>query len=156
MYSGLKVTALVLALALGAPAKAAPIKIDLAMKSYAGNRAYLVAYVVDGSGQYVSTLFVAGEREKYLGHLERWSRMFRRARGGIDGMTGASMGAQDQVSLRLDVPASLLNSGMTLRVETVVENQFYVPDEATIALDDAHNGQTASGTTYLESVAISY
>ena len=156
MYSGFKVTAVVLALVLGAPADAAQIKIDLAMKSYSGSRAYLVAYVVDAGGQYVSTLYAAGDREKYLAHMDRWYRMYRRSRGNIDGTTGASMGSTDRVSLQLDIPDSMLNSGMTLRVETAVENQYYVPDDAAIALDDAHNGQTAAGTTYLDTVGISY
>jgi hypothetical protein len=156
MYSGFKVAAVVMALALGAPADAAQIKVDLAMKSYGGNRAYLVAYVVDANGQYVSTLYVAGDREKYLAHMDRWYRMFRRSRGNVDGTTGASMGSTDKVSVTLDVPDSMLNSGMTLRVETAVEGQYYVPDDAAIALDDAHNGQSAAGTTYLETVGISY
>jgi hypothetical protein len=71
MSNVFKATAVVIALGFGAPAQAAQLSLDLTMNNYYGNRAYLVAYVVDTNGQYVSTLYTAGQRERYLADLSR-------------------------------------------------------------------------------------
>ncbi len=156
MKTTLLAATLALSLTLAAEAQARPLTIDLTMANYSGREAFLVAYVVDAKGRYVSTLYAAGSSERYFEHLDRWFRMFSRAHRGIDGMTGASKGAGASTSVAVDVPDTALNAGFTLRIETAVENQYYVPDEAAIPLDDAHNGVSTAGTSYVATAAVTF
>lgn len=55
-------------------AQAKPVDIAIAMKNYSGNGAYLAAYLTDANGKYLSTLHVAGGKQKYWRHLKGWSR----------------------------------------------------------------------------------
>jgi len=153
MLTSVKAAAVVAALAIAAPADARPVTIEIAMNSYGGQRAYLAAYVVDPSGQYVATVLTAGSRLNYLGHLGRWFRMFQRAGGRVDGTTGASIGSSQSTSATINVPDSMLNSGYSLRVESAVENQRYYPDEAAVPLQ---NGASVAGAGYVHSVTVRY
>ncbi len=147
---------LALGLFFGAEANARPVTIDLTMADYSGNPAFLVAYVVDEKGLYASTLYAAGSNGRYFEHLDRWYRMFMRNRGNVDGTTGASMGAGGHANFTVEVPDKLLNAGFTLRIESAVESQYYVADEAATPLDDAHNGVAVNGTRYLSTLTVSY
>lgn len=156
MNSKILAATLAVGLTLGAEANARPVTIDLTMADYSGNAAFLVAYVVDANGRYTSTLYAAGSYGRYFQHLDRWFRMFMRTHRNIDGTTGASMGAGAHANFTVEVPDKLLNQGFTLRVESAVEGQYYVSDEAAVALDDAHNGVASSGSTYVRALTVSY
>ena len=147
---------LAIALTLAAEAQARPLTIDIAMANYSGRQAFLVAYLVDAKGSYVSTLYAAGSYGRYFEHLDRWYRMFRRAHGGIDGTTGASMGSGDRQNVSVDVPDKLFNAGYTLRLESAVEGEYYVPDEAAVSLDDAHNGAAAPGKSFVNTMTLAF
>ncbi len=156
MKTTLLAATLALSLVVAADAEAKSLSIDLKMADYSGRQAFLVAYVVDGKGKYVSTLYAAGSNEKYFEHFDRWFRLFQRARRGVDGTTGASIGAGAATTVSVDVPDSVLNAGYTLRLESAVENQYYVPDEVAVPLDDAHNGKAMSGKSYVSSMTVSF
>ncbi|MEO8241942.1 MAG: DUF2271 domain-containing protein [bacterium] len=156
MKTTLLAATLAVGLTVAAAADARSLTIDLKMAGYSGRPAFLVAYVVDGNGRYVSTLYAAGSNGRYFEHFDRWFRMFSRARRGVDGTTGASMGSGDGTSVSVDVPDSVLNAGYTLRLESAVESQYYVPDEAEVPLDDAHNGSAISGKSYVSSMTVSF
>ena len=150
-------TALTFGLILSASvAQSRAVTLDLTMSNYAGRPAFVVAYVVDAKGKYLSTVFAAGSNARYFEHLDRWFRMFSRAHTGVDGMTGASIGAGQSSQVTVDVADSLFNAGNTLRIETAVENQYYVPDEAAMALDDANSGASVAGKTYVASAVLTY
>ena len=147
---------LALGLTLAAETQARPLTIDITMANYSGRQAFLVAYLVDAKGSYVSTLYAAGSNGRYFEHLDRWFRMFRRAHGQVDGTTGASMGAGDHSNVSVDVPDKLFNAGYTLRIESAVEGEFYVPDEAAVSLDDAHNGAATSGQSFVNALTLTF
>ena len=147
---------LALSLTLAVAAQARPLAIDISMANYSGRQAFLVAYLVDAKGSYVSTLYAAGSSGQYFEHLDRWYRMFRRAHGTVDGTTGASMGAGDHSNVSVDVPDKLFNAGYTLRVESAVEGEFYVPDEAAVSLDDAHNGAATAGKSFVNALTLKF
>jgi hypothetical protein len=155
MNTILKAVTIVAGLTCAAPAIARPVDITVKAASYSGQRAYMVAYIVDPNGRYVSTVLTAG-RGQYLGHLDRWVRMFQRAGSRVDGTSGASIGSGETMNTSLEIPDAMLNAGYTLRVESAVENQRYMPDDAAVTLIDANNGQAVAGTGYVQSVTVSY
>jgi Predicted periplasmic protein (DUF2271) len=126
------------------------------LKRYWGTEAYAAAYIVGPTGEYIATIYAAGSRMKYFRHMQRWFRMLQRSGRGVDGSTGASIGSGGYFRTSVDVPDEMLNAGYVLRVETSVENQSYFPDDAAVALDDAHNGQLVTGTGYIDSMKISF
>ena len=148
--------ALALVLTLAVEAQARPLTIAIAMANYSGPQAFLVAYLVDAKGSYVSTLYAAGSSGRYFEHLDRWYRMFRRAHGKVDGTTGASLGSGRHRNVSVDVPDKLFNAGYTLRIESAVEGEFYVPDEAAVSLDDAHNGAATSGQSFVNALTLTF
>ena len=150
------ILAATLALSLAHGAEAAPITIQIQMADYSGRAAYLAGYVVDGQGAYVQTLFTSGGSDKYFKHLERWYRLFRKAGAGFDGMSGASIGSGEGKTLMIEMPDAFKNAGYVLRIESAVENQYDIPDEVEVPLDDASNGVAVSGKTYVGSVAVSF
>ncbi len=156
MMKTLKAAAVVAIVGLAMPAEARRVTVDVVMNSYRGNSAYLAAYIVDGSGRYVSTVLTAGTRSKYLADLSRWNRMFQRAGGKVDGTSGASIGSGQSISTQVEIPDSMLNAGYTLRIETAVENQRYLPDEAAVTIVDAINGIAMGGSGYVRSVTLTY
>ncbi len=156
MTPTIKALALVAALGLASPVAAKTLNFTVAIKNYSGNNTYFAAYVVDANGGYVATLHAAGSRQRYLGDLSRWARLISRSGRGVDGTTGASVGSGQSVSGSVFIPDNMFNAGYVLRVETAVENQNYVPNDAAITLEDANNGKSVGGTGYVKSLSISY
>jgi len=156
MNTTFKATALLVALTLGAPAMARPVDIAVKMKSYSGQQAYFAAYIVDANGQYVSTVLTAGGSGQYFEHISRWYRMFQRAGRRVDGRSGASIGAGRTMTGKVDIPDSMLNAGYTLRVETAVEHQRYMANDASVDLADGNNGKAVRGSGYVQSLTVSY
>jgi len=153
---GLAVGAVVAAVSLTNPALAGNLMISVDMKSYHGQQAYLAAYIVGPDDEYVATVYVAGTRMNYLRHMSRWFRLVQRSGRGIDGASGASIGSRRSITTQIGIPDQMLNAGYTLRVESSVENQNYFPNDASVALDDAHDGKPVAGTGYVQSLKISY
>lgn len=151
-----KALAIVATLGMAAPASAKPLSFTIDIRQFWGHNVYLAAYVVDPNGAYVSTLAVAGTRERYLADLSRWARMISRSGHGVDGSIGASLGAGTTLAQTVDVPDQLFNAGYTLRVETAVENQNYIPNDAAVALTDANNGKPVAGTGYINNLTIRF
>jgi len=153
----LKAAALVVALSVASPALAAKtLSFSGTMKSYSGNRAYAVVYLVDSDGQYVSTIYAAGSKGKYFKHLSRWKRMYARSGKGVDGSTGASLGSTQSFSSSVNIPDKLIDAGYVLRVETAVENQNYFPEDVVIPLDSAHNGAAVTGSGYVGTMKVDF
>lgn len=156
MLNTLKAAAVVATIGFAVPAQARPVNVEVAMNPYSGQQAYMAAYIVDASGQYVATIMTAGSRSKYLADLSRWCRMFQRAGGRVDGTSGASIGSGQSMQTQVDIPDAMLNAGYTLRIETAVENQRYFPDEAAVVLEDATNGKPVAGAGFVQSVTVAY
>ena len=90
-------------------AQARPVTFTTTLTQYGGRGAYLAVYVVDAQGAYVGTVSLSGGMSRYWRHLSDWARTGGSVLGQIDGVTGASVGP-----------------GQTLTV-TVVVGQFLRP-----------------------------
>lgn len=144
------------ALAVAGPVQAKSVSLSVSIKSYRGNPAYVAAYIVGPKGEYVSTVYAAGSRSNYLADLTRWYRMMKRSGRGIDGATGASVGSGSGFRTTVNIPDKMFDAGYTLRIESAVEDQKYVPNDAAIKLDLASNGKASAGVGYVKSLSIKF
>lgn len=138
------------ALVLPAGASARQVTLETQLASYGGDGAYLAIYVVDRSGRYQSTLWVAGPKTKYWRHLADWYR----ATGGkakVDGISGASVGAGRTLKVSVEVADALLDAGYEIRIDTAVEKMKDNPAEVAVPLTAANAGKAAAGRGYVKS-----
>lgn len=148
-------TMLMLATALVAPgiAIAADVTIKTSVVQYSGHAAYLAVYLANPDGSYNSTLWIAGQKSKYYGDLRGWARAA--SSGGslqLDGITGASVGSGETLTVHANLADTLLDAGYTIHVDTAVENGGQYADDAVIALTSTP--ATAAGRGYVNTVAL--
>lgn len=142
------------ALTLPAVAMARTVTITTDMKSYGGNAAFLVYYLTDANGGYVRSLWMAGGKARYYQHLTNWAAAVGGDYGQIDGITGASVGSGQTLTLQLDLEDSLFDAGYVLHVDSAVENMREAPNDITVPLSTADNGKSNPGRRYV--AAFSY
>lgn len=146
---------LMLATALIAPgvAMARDVTIQTSLVQYSGHAAYLAVYLTNPDGSYNSTLWIAGQKSRYLGDLRGWARAVSAAGSlNLDGITGASVGGGETLTVHASLADTLLDAGYQIHVDSAVENGGQFADDAVIALTSAPG--TASGTGYVNSVSL--
>jgi hypothetical protein len=150
--------ALAAATALVAPnlASAREITFETTLKAYGGDGAYVVLYVVDSSGAYQGTLWMAGGKAKYYRHLSDWERASGGSLAEIDGITGASVGAGRTLTITLDLADTLIDGGFEVHVDTAVEDMRDNPSDVVAPLTTAGNGKPVAGRGYVESFTYSF
>jgi hypothetical protein len=145
------IAALALSTALIAPglALARPVTLTVNMAQYGGPGAYLAVYVTDASGAYVGSLWMAGGKAKYYKHLTDWMQMTGGDVAQVDGITGASVGAGQQLQLSMDLSDALFDAGYTLHIDAAAEEMRDSPNEIAVPLTAAGAGQAVSGRRYI-------
>jgi hypothetical protein len=145
------IAALALSTALIAPglALARPVTLTVNMAQYGGPGAYLALYVTDASGAYVGSLWMAGGKSKYYKHLTDWAQMTGGDVAQVDGITGASVGAGQQLQLSMDLADALFDAGYTLHIDAAAEEMRDSPNEIAVPLTAAGAGQAVSGRRYI-------
>ena len=143
--------ALALTTALIAPglALARPVTLTANMADYGGRGAYLAIYVTDASGAYAGSLWMAGGKAKYYRHLSDWARFTGSDPAQVDGITGASVGAGQSLTLDMDLADALFDAGYTLHIDAAVEDMRDSPNEITVPLTSAGAGQPVTGGRYI-------
>jgi hypothetical protein len=139
------------ALAFPALAEAKQITLTTEMANYGGDGAYLAYYVTDASGKYMGSLWMAGGKTRYYEHLSAWTRASGGDPAQVSGITGASVGQGQTLTLTLDLADSLFDAGYVLHVDAGVEHMRESADDVTIPLTSA--GGTASGKTYIQTLS---
>ena len=145
------IAALALSTALITPglALARPVTLTVNMAQYGGPGAYLAVYVTDASGAYVGSLWMAGGKSKYYKHLTDWAQMIGGDVAQVDGITGASVGAGQQLQLSMDLSDALFDAGYTLHIDAAAEEMRDSPNEIAVPLTAAGAGQAVSGRRYI-------
>lgn len=145
--------ALALTTALTAPglAMARPVTLTTTLNNYGGDGAYLALYVTDSAGAYKGTLWMAGDKSKYYGHLSDWTRGSGGRLSEIDGITGASVGAGRSLKVTLDLADALFDAGYELHIDAAVEDMRDSPSEMVVPLTSGGAGQAVSGRRYIQS-----
>ena len=72
-------------------------------------------------------------------------------RGGIDGITGASVGSGQSLKVSVDVADALIDAGYQIRVDSSVENGRDNPVDIVVPLTSANAGKPTSGKGYVQS-----
>ena len=139
------------ALALPSIATARQVALETQLTSYGGDGAYLAIYLTDRTGKYHSTLWVAGKKAKYYKHLRDWSRGSRADSASFDGITGASVGSGETLTVSVELADALLDAGYEIRVDSAVENKRDNRADIKVPLTTQGAGQASNGSGYIES-----
>lgn len=137
------------ALAYGGMAEARPVRITTTLKGYGGDGAYLAIYITDPQGKLHKTVRIAGAKAKYYKHLSGWNRL---SGGRIDGTTGASVGSGQSLSVSVEIADALIDAGYQIRVDSAVENERDVANDATATLAKAGAAKPVAGRGYVKSL----
>jgi hypothetical protein len=147
---------LLMSTALIAPsaAEAANVSVQVDINSYSGPNTYLAVYLVDGNGNYHSTIWVAGSRLRYLGHLRGWARGFTAAgENSVSGISGASVGGGRTLTVSTTLNDALINAGYKVVVDTAVEGWGEYTGDASVPLNTG--GGSASGQGFVNRLTVS-
>lgn len=146
---------LMLATALVTPgiAMARDVTIQTSLVQYSGHAAYLAIYLTNPDGSHNSTLWVSGQKSKYFGDLRGWARAASTAGSpNLDGITGASVGGGQTLTVHANLADTLLDAGYQIHVDSAVENGGQYADDAVIGLTST--SATVSGTGYVNTIAL--
>jgi hypothetical protein len=144
-------TCLAGALALPSLAQAREVTLTTQLKPYSGNGAYLAIYVTDANGQYQKTLWVAGKKAKYYRHLSDWARGSGMNPSEFDGLSGASVGSGDTLTVSVELADTLIDAGYQIRIDSAVEDKRDSRADVSVALTSSGSSKPVSGNTYVES-----
>ena len=146
---------LMLATALVTPgiAMAGDVTVQTSLVQYSGHGAYLAIYLTNPDDSYNSTLWVSGQKSKYYGDLRGWARAASTAGSlNLDGITGASVGGGQTLTVHANLADTLLDAGYHIHVDSAVENGGQYADDAVIELTSSP--ATASGTGYVNTISL--
>jgi hypothetical protein len=150
--------ALVLATALAMPglAYAKDLTIEAQIAAYRGPNTFLAIYVTKPDGSYDSTLWVAGQNQRYYRHLRNWVRGISSVGGNIDGISGASVGAGQTLTVHASLADSMIDAGYQIHVDSAVENGGEYANDVVMPLAQASSGVVATGTGYVQSLTVNF
>jgi hypothetical protein len=148
---------LMLATAIVTPslAFAKDISISAHVAQHNGPNAYLAVYVTKADGTYVSTLAVAGSKQRYYREMRNWARGVAAAGGKIDGVTGASVGGGQTLNVNVQLADTLIDAGYQIRVDDAVEDGAVYSSDVVIPLTAANSGKPFTGQGYVDSLTVS-
>lgn len=128
--------------------------ISTTLSPYLGREAYLAIYVTKPDGSYDSTLWVAGSKIRYLGDLRGWVSALQGSGASLslDGISGASVGSGQTLTINVTLADSMVDAGYQLHVETAVEHGGQYPDDAVMPISSGT--QQVSGTGYVKTLSV--
>lgn len=144
-------TCLAGAIALPGLAQAREVTLTTQLKDYSGNGAYLAIYVTDANGQYQKTLWVAGKKSKYYRHLSDWARGSGMNPNEFDGLSGASVGSGDTLTVSVELADTLIDAGYQIRIDSAVEDKRDTRADVSVPLTSSGSHKPVSGSTYVKS-----
>lgn len=125
------------------------VDMQITMKNYAGDGAYVAVYLMDANGRFVQTLALQGRKKKYQKHLRDWRRAKRSER--FDGMTGASIHKNRSKHLQANIDDKYIDSNYFIHIDTSVEDRRDKPSEVIVPLTTQGVNQAVSGKGYVKS-----
>lgn len=135
MRSLLAILTLTTALTLPGLALARPVTLTTTLNNYGGNGAYLALYVTDANGAYAGSIWMAGGKSRYYGHLTGWYQATGGDNAQINGITGASVGSGRTLKITVDLADTLFDAGYTLHVDAAAEEMRDSPNEISVPLN---------------------
>jgi hypothetical protein len=132
-------------------AEARQVTFETTLKAYGGNGSYVALYLLDSTGKYKGTLWMAGDKTKFYRHLSDWSRASGGRLAEVDGITGASVGSGKTLKITVDIADALIDAGYKVHVDTSVEDGNDNPSEVVAPLDAPASGKAFAGDGYVKS-----
>lgn len=130
------------------------VTIETKLINYSGNAAYLAIYLTKADGSYDQTLWLAGQKQRYFGALRGWVKAISNESSiSIDGITGASVGGGQTLTVKADLADNLIDAGYVIHVDTAVEHGGEYADDATLPLTST--GGSAQGTGFVSTLDLS-
>ena len=142
------------ALSLPVVAHARPVTLNVQLRDYGGNNAYLAVYLADAAGKYKKTLWIAGKKSKYYKHMSEWARGSGLDASAFDGITGASVGSGKSLKVAVELADALVDAGYEIRIDSAVEDGRDNPSEVRVPLTKLGAGKPVKGRGYIS--AFSY
>ena len=130
-------------------AQARQVTLTTTLADYGGDGAYLALDVPDAAGAYQGTLWLSGGNSRYYRHLSDWNRTSRTDLAGINGITGASVGAGKTLTVTVDLADALIDAGYSLHIDAAVEDFRESPSEIVVPLTAAGAGTPTAGRGYI-------
>lgn len=140
---------LIAALGLANGAYAKTVGMQMTMKGYNGDGAYVAVYLTDANGRLVQTLSVDGRKKKYQKHLRDWKRANRSLR--FDGRTGASLHRNRSKNIVVNIDDKYIDSNYFIHIDTAVEDKRDAPSEVVVPLTSQGANRAVSGRAYIKS-----
>ena len=131
------------------------VTVNVDMVRFSGNPAYLAVYLTKPDGTYDSTLWVAGSRQRYLGHLRQWATGVQAVGVTLDGITGASVGGGQTLTVKANIADALIDAGYNVNVDTAIENAGEYSSDAVAPLGTAGSGRPVDGVGYVSKLTVS-
>ncbi len=125
------------------------------MSGYMGEGAYIVVSLIDPKGAYEKTLYVMGDDKQWYNSLKEWHKFQTKKPANISAITGASVSGGDRSVTVLEIDASKIDKGYTLRFESAVEDKEYFVKDVEIPLTTEKLSGKTDGTGYIRYVRIS-
>lgn len=125
------------------------------LKNYEGEGAYVILSVVDKDDNYIKTLHVLGDNDKWYSDLQKWWSFFKKQKNSnIDAITGATISGGERSIFVFELAEKDLTDGNKLRFETAVEHQDYHIKDLEIDLQSENLKKKYEGTGYIRYVRI--
>lgn len=124
------------------------------LKNYEGEGAYVVVSVVDKDDNYLKTLHILGDDEKWYADLPKWWSFFEKSEENIDAMTGATIAGGERSIFSFKIDEKFIGTGNKLRFETAVEHQDYYIKDLEVSLESKNLKNKFEGTGYIRYVRI--
>lgn len=125
------------------------------LKNYEGEGAYVVVSVVDKDDNYLKTVHILGDDEKWFPDLPEWWSFFETAETtNVDAITGATIAGGERSVFTFLLDENDIKAGNKLRFETAVEHQDYFVKDLEVALEDKNLKNKFEGTGYIRYVRI--
>jgi len=137
------------AIGLSNAAFARTVGMQMSMKGYNGDGAYVAIYLTDAQGRLVQTLSVDGRKKKYQKHLRDWKRASRSVR--FDGKTGASIHRNRSKNMLVTIDDKYIDANYFIHIDTSVEDRRDAPSEVVVALTSQGANRAVSGRSYIKS-----
>jgi len=143
--------ALAALMSIPAAASARPVTLTTTLNNYGGNGAYLAFYLIDKNGAYKGSLWMSGGRVKYYRHMRDWMRASGGNLADIRGLTGASTGAGQTLTVTLDLANTMIDAGYDIHIDAGAENMRESPSEIVVPLKSSGSGKAVKGKRFIKS-----
>ena len=91
---------------------------------------------------------------KYLGALRQWAQGVMAVGVNIDGISGASVGGGQTLTVKASIADALIDAGYEVHVDTAIENGGQFPSDAAAPLSNSASGQPVDGTGYVNTLTV--